>query len=365
MRPYLSKYIYRCSKIFIILLFSVAGCVRNPAQPPREKPSNASTGIYVLNEGLFGRDNSSMTFYDRSTGIAQQNYFQLVNPGLRLGDTANSMFVYAGRGYIVMNGSNTIEIIEMATAKSLGRILLSGNPSPRYAVVLNDTLGFVTALYTDEVLVFDPSTRNILGRIPVGPAPEGIVAVGGRLVVANSGLGDIRADETGAGAVSIIDIASRAEIARIPVLRNCAEVSIAPDSLVYVACTGSFSQDVVTGIVVIDAKQPAVLDTIFVKHHPRELALASNGFGYVITDSALVKFSWRARQVIDPYFIRRESIETDAWLYALGLNDPESEIYLSNARNFTTNGEVVCFDLYGNEKFRFPAKLNPGTIVFR
>ncbi len=354
---------YKFLAALLIGLLAAQGCVRDPAGVEYKTPASAGTGIYVLNEGLFGRDNSSLTLYDRRTGEVVHGFFQKMNPGLRLGDTANSMTVYGGQAFIVMNGSNTIEIMDLQTARSLGRIRLDGNPSPREAVILSDTLGYVTALYSDEVIRFHPAKMTVTGRMKVGPAPEGMAVAHNYLFVANSGLGDIRASEAGAGTVSVIDLLSEQERLRLPVLPNCTRVVRGPDGLVYVAGTGSYTKTVPTGIAVIDPVRLAVIDTIRIEDHPGDFVLARNGFGYVLTGSAVVQFNWQTRTVTDARFIPRDRVDARGWLYALALDEARGELLVANARNFTTNGEVVVFDLNGDMKFRFETRLNPGTIV--
>jgi len=353
---------FRILLLWLLLAVSFS-CVRDPESPGKEKPPDTSAEVLVLNEGLFGRDNASISRYNRASGEVQQHAFQAANPGLKLGDTANSMAIHGDRGYIVMNGSNTIEIVALPSLASAGRIRLPGNPSPRQAVIANDTLGFVTALFTDQVIVFNPATQTVTGAIAVGPAPEGLARAGDRLVVANSGLGDIRAHEPGAGTVSLIDLATQEEVARLPLLRNPTAVQPGPDGLVYVAGTGSYSETALSGIAIVDAAAAAVLDTIAIANHPTDFVLASDGSGYALTDSAVVKFSWRQRRVLEAHFIEKSTIGAGAWLSAIALDENVSELLIANARNFTTNGEVVGFDLAGKEKYRFPVKLNPGMIV--
>ena len=61
----------------------------------------------------------------------------------------------------------------------------------------------------------------------------------------------------------------------------------------------------------------------------------------------------------------RERLSSDAWLFTLAFDATQQELCVSNARNFSTNGEAVCFDVDGREKLRFATRINPGTIAFR
>ncbi|MCA9732930.1 hypothetical protein KC799_12420 [candidate division KSB1 bacterium] len=352
---------------FSFILFAIfawsTGCVNNPESPKTEGNQPVTEAVFVLNEGLWGQDNASISVYHRDTGLVQHNVFQTQNPGLRLGDTAASMFATEELGFVVVNGSNTIEKFEMPTLKSKGHVLLPNNPSPRQMVVVEDSIAFVTALYTDAVLRVNLESGTIRQEIPVGPAPEGIVIVGNHLLVSNSGLGDIRAAEEGAGTLSIIDLNSLQEISRVPVLPNCTSLQIGDDGLLYVSGSGLYSADTTSGIVIFDPVQFAVLDTIIIPNHPRDFVIAKEGKGYILTDNAVVLFDGTTHLVENAQFITQQAVAEGAYLYAIAIDEFRQELFVSNARNFTTNGEVVCFDLAGNEKFRFETGISPGFLT--
>ncbi|MBR4810824.1 MAG: hypothetical protein IK039_03575, partial [Bacteroidaceae bacterium] len=92
-------------------------------------------GAYILSEGLFNMNNSTLTWIDFSTvkpdswnsqaGLSYDS-FEKVN-GRRIGDTANDLILYGSRLYIAVNVSSTIEIIEAATCRSLKQIKMEQN----------------------------------------------------------------------------------------------------------------------------------------------------------------------------------------------------------------------------------------------
>lgn len=355
----------RNTRIIFTLLISITlnACVDNPESPETEDQPVASEAVVVVNEGLWGQDNTSVSVYQRDTGTIQHNLFQTRNPGLRLGDTAASMRIVDNRGFIVMNGSNTIEIVDIPTFESMGRVLLPNNPSPRQIVVVNDSIAFVTALYTDMVLRVNIGNGVITDRIPVGPAPEGILAYGDNLFVTNSGLGDVRAAEEGAGTLSVINRFSLTETTRIPVLPNCTSIEPGADDLLYIGGSGFYATDTTSGIVRFDPVQLTPLDTLTIAQNPRNFVLASNMNGYVLTNNAVRKFNAQSANMESSEFIPLNKIDSDGYLYAVALDEVSEELFISNARNFTTNGEVVCFDFGGVEKYRFETQITPGSIV--
>ena len=52
-------------------------------------------------------------------------------------------------------------------------------------------------------------------------------------------------------------------------------------------------------------------------------------------------------------------------VYSIAYDATNNVIYCGNPKDFTQNGEVVTFDMSGNETGRFNVGLNPGTIVIR
>lgn len=68
--------------------------------------------IYILNEGLQGKNNSTLTMLDVKTGEVVQNYFSAVND-MGLGDTANDIMIYGGKMYITVSTDNIIWVTDL------------------------------------------------------------------------------------------------------------------------------------------------------------------------------------------------------------------------------------------------------------
>ena len=72
--------------------------------------------MYILSEGLFNQNNSSLARYSFNQQKRTSNYFS-ANNQRGLGDTANDMAIYGNKIYIVVNVSSTVEVIDFTTGK--------------------------------------------------------------------------------------------------------------------------------------------------------------------------------------------------------------------------------------------------------
>ena len=79
--------------------------------------------MYILSEGLFNLNNSTLARYSFSKGTWTPNWFYAMNRR-DLGDTANDMDVYGSKLYVVVNVSSTVEVINLADGKVLQQISL-------------------------------------------------------------------------------------------------------------------------------------------------------------------------------------------------------------------------------------------------
>ncbi len=338
---------------FTSMTFLFFSCSKeNPVEPPIQF---STKGIFVINEGLYGQNNSEITYYDPSTGNVITNFYSSKN-GKVLGDNANSMFIFQDKGYIAVDASNKIEVIDLKTGKSIGVLDLGTGGSPREIFILNSSRGFVTSFSKHSVIEFDPSQLKITREIPVGEYPEGIGYANNKLFIANSKLGS-------GNSVSVIDLSTNSVIKTINVRQNPRFVTVTNDNKVIIGCSGDFmSPTSIAGLFIIDPNSLNVVDSILLAYHPQDIALTKTNIVYYINDRGVGKINLTNKQV-DTVFIAGNRINDIYGIaYSIAYDDLSERLYIGNPKNFTQNGEVQIFNKDGNFIKKFDTKINPGAI---
>ena len=106
------------------------------------KPGNRGFlhGLYIVNEGNFMSNNGSISYYNPDSAKMVNKVFQSVNKML-LGDVVQSFGVADDLGFIVVNNSQKVEVVDMETFLSVGTI--TGTDYPRNFIKISkskDTL---------------------------------------------------------------------------------------------------------------------------------------------------------------------------------------------------------------------------------
>jgi DNA-binding beta-propeller fold protein YncE len=170
------------------------------------------------------------------------------------------MTIRGSSGYVVVNNSQKIEIIDLATNLNTGTISTGSGSSPGPMAFVNDTLALVTDLYANALILVNVPGRRVTGAIAVGANPAGIAITQGKAYVSNSGFGSGRT-------VSVVSLQSLSVIRTVAVADNPSGVEVTPSGAVYVVCAGAYdytnpANSTPARIMVIDPLSDVVTDSI-------------------------------------------------------------------------------------------------------
>ncbi|MDR6943427.1 DUF5074 domain-containing protein [Mucilaginibacter pocheonensis] len=321
-------------------------------------PVNEVAGIYVLNQGKFNSNNSSLTYYDVTSKLLVADQYKAVN-GSGIGDTGNDLKVYGSKMYIVVNVSSTVEVVNAKSAKLIKNVSFFNGAVARQprSVAFYKNKAYITS-YDNTVAVMDTATLEVSKYITVGRNPEQLVVSNGKLYVANSGGLDFgNPDKT----VSVIDLATDAKIKDIPVGLN--PITVAADSYgdVFVVGFGNFG-DVPTLTIINSTTDQASAPAPFTAAFATPMAI-SGDFAYFITsDNKIQKYDVKAKTIVSGNFITDGTVITTP--YGIKVNDLTGEVFVTDAKDYQSNGKLFAFDKSGKLEYSINTGISPGAVAF-
>lgn len=344
-----------------VLLLSA--CTKDPesASPALPTEDLFKSGVYIVNEGGFGFGNASIDLYSKDSNKVFNDIFTVVN-NRPLGDVAQSMSIINKKGYIILNGSAKIEVINTNNAVSVATII--GFTSPRYMVAKDTTRAFVSDWFANTVHEINLANNTIVRSIAVGNGPEGMCVVGNKLYVANCGAYDL--DST----VSVIDLTTNTELKKIKV--GDAPLAIQQDANgnVWVLCRGSYGTDFMStdddtkgALVKINPTTDVILSTLPIGEkgdHPDKIKMnAAKNAMYFLSSYNLLSGVYK-------FNITDASVPTTAFIagyyYGLGYDKVSDELYLADAVDFKQNGFVKRYSSTGTLLDTYSVGIIPNGI---
>ena len=358
--------------LLLLLAFGIGGCIPDPVVPDQEAIDTPPSGVIVVNQGVWRGDNASLTLYDVEGDTSYTDWFSRQNEGLRIGDTGNDILIRDNRAYVAVSQSGAIEVLALPDGASLGRIRLPSGTFPQQLLLLNDSVGWVSSLDDDAVYQFNTSSLEVMKRIPVGPAPEGIAYAAHHLFVANSGLGALRADEPGAGTIRVIDPLSGEVIGNIAVGGNLRDLFYSPlTGNLYCFVGASLPDTSGSGLVEIDPVKLEVRRRWSVSG-AWEIGFDPHGErAYIIAEGGIFRIEFPELGIISdetvplPFLARSFSTLEEEVPHSIAVSSSTGEVFVGLARGYySAPGRVDRYSYDGRFLGSFPTGLNPAAFGF-
>jgi YVTN family beta-propeller protein len=346
----------KLSIMAIALAIFIFSCKKDN-NAPASVPPKVTTGLFILNQGLYGANNTTLTYYDFGNNTSTTDYFKKIN-GFGLGDTGSDFIIYGGKMYIVVNNSGYVAVANSLTAKFIDTINFKNagvNRGPENVVAAGNNV-FVSS--TDgTVAVIDTTTLTIQKLITVGSNPAQMVIAGDNLYVSNTGAFSTSYDST----VSIIPLNSLIETGKITVGKNPGSLATDNTGNIYVVCTGNYGSvgpslvkvSLSTNTVIKSADSAA--GTILYYNN----SLFTTG-GYLGHANVGILNPNDFSPVRPSFIVDGTKIENP---YGLDIDLATGDLYVGDAKDYVSSGEVFCFDKTGNKKFTF--SVSPGISPIR
>jgi len=346
--------------LYLMVGLFVSSCsTNNPdVQHPDVVPNAQS--MYVLNQGTWNQNNSSLTRFNLINQTATPDWFMLQN-NRGLGDTGNDMAIYGGKLYIVMNVSSDIEVTDL-TGKSIKQIPLFNGSVARQPreITFYQNKAYVCS-FDSSVVRIDTASLTVDAMTKAGSNPDGICVANGKLYVSNSGgLNYPNFSNT----VSVIDLATFKPIKTITVLTNPFLLKTGSDHKVYLLSRGNYGS--ITGALQqIDPTTDAVTMT-YSNSAAVDFTLSGSKLYYCNYDYTSKQSSVKVMDVttgVSTDFISDGT--TIPLASGIAVDDATGNVYIaSSASDYVSNGTVYCYNSTGKKLFSFAVGVNPWKMVF-
>lgn len=304
---------------------------------------NDTTGVmsYVLicNEGPFLTGSGTITMYNRISKTTEQNLFEKVN-NYQLGNIVQSVAVYDGEVFIVVNNANRIVVADDSTFKA--KAVIQNIVLPRYFLPVDENKAYVSC-WDDNVAVVDLNTYEVINSIPVGTGPDKMLKHNNKVFILN--IGGFGNDST----ISVIN-------SDLDKLDTTIYVSPRPSGIVedinmniWIMCSGvGFNGFPLPGdspgkLICVDPENYAIIkeyDFNSSEEHPEKLVINNtNDILYYLYKGGIYKFSIFSDKLEQSPFI-----ESLGLFYGLGYDKKEDMIYASDPLDYVQKGWVFRFE---------------------
>lgn len=342
--------------VLVLFFLAVSSCDNDDNKPTGQ----FSDGMFVVNEGAFGSANGTISHYSPS-GVVTQDLFGLINNGKALGDVVQSMTMEGNTGYIVVNNSNRIEVVDTYTFASLATI--GGLALPRYMAIDDDRdLGYVTEWvnFTDpgRVTVINLTNNELMNSITTEGGAENLLLDDNLLYVSNSFT----------NTVSVIDTDKNEVIKTIEVAWSPGQLLEDADDRIWVVCGGTWSGNDGALVQIDPAKSDepeaeSVLKTIALDMNISTKAAISNDGRSVFyfAGTKVYKLPVTATSAPASPLIT----ETNAAnFYGIGIDPGTGVLYMGDDKGFTGSGTVFRYEQDGTASGNFSAGIGPNGFAF-
>lgn len=315
-----------------------------------------SSSLFVVNEGNFMYGNATLSCFDTISKKVENDLFYRVN-GLPLGDVAESMTIWNSKGYIVINNSGKIYVMDIRNGKYTGK--MTGFTSPRYIHFVHPQKAYVTDLYAGKITIVNPATGQLTGSVHTSShaSTEEMVQFG-EFVYVTCWSGD--------QTVLVIDTKTDQVTAEIASGDQPCGIVLDRYNKIWVLCqaqpgNGSKSMAKLQRINpltrTIDKSYQFPADA-----KPVKLTMDGKGENlYFLLGNNVQKMSVLADQLPDKPFITLQA----KLLYGLGVDPINGNIYVSDALDYQQSGVISRFSASGRVLDTFKAGIIPGRFCFR
>ena len=345
----------RMKVLFLFFSVALAASCNKSATPP--DPNSVAgkisgDGVFIINEGNYLAGNGSLSFYSYSTSQIYNDLFLQAN-GRPLGDVPYSMVISGSKGYIVVNNSGNIEVLDKNTLTSLKTI--SGLNSPRNILVLNSEKAYVSSLYSNSLAIVNLSNNSVSGSINIGHSSEAMVQFGNKAYISCW---------YGGKNVMVINTVTDKVIDSVVVASEPESMVLDKNNQLWVLCNGGWARLNYANLMVINTSSN-VIEKQFVFPSkllsPTNLRINSTRDTVYFVETGIWRMGIQSSVLPDKPFKQSGGRQ----IYKLGVDSRNGRIFYTDALDYQQKGFVLQLTSGGYPKDSCRTDIIPGSLCFK
>lgn len=320
-------------------IFSLASCSNDTESNSYTPKGDYDSGILVLNEGRYDQNEAEVNYVSFDLSEVNPEIFTTENPSEVLGRTGQSIGFNGDLAYIVVSGSNKIEVVNRYTFKKVG-VITTGLSMPRYIAFANGkafVTNWVSFAGSGFVAVINLASNTVESTITVADFPNKIMANNGKLYVAHNDLASV------GNSISVIDATTQSVSGSIAVGDMPDTMMMDDSGFLWISCNGKSSYPVAANenegkIMKIDLNTQSVVKTLSLtdKKHIGQFSVYGNYAFYTVGNDVF-------KMPLTATDLPTTKSFTTAATFVYGFAVKNNRIYIADAKTFDVNGEAFIY----------------------
>jgi hypothetical protein len=338
--------------IFIVVFFASCERTVNDTDGDTVKANLNGDGVFVINEGNYMAGNGTISFYSYSAGKIYNDIFSKAN-GRPLGDIPYSMEILKDKGYIVVNNSGNIEVVDknsMHSLKTIGDLV-----SPRKILLIDSTKAYVSSLYSNSVTIIDLLTNSISGFINIRRSSESMILLGNKAYVSSWYSGKD---------VMIVNTISNNVIDSIEVAPEPESMVLDKNNKLWVLCNGGYARQNFAELIIINTLTDNI-EKRFVfpskSDSPSGLQINKTRDTLYYIESGIRKMGIQSLSLP----VKTFNQTSGRIIYKLGIDPRNNRIFYSDALDYQQKGYILQLNSNGAAIDSSRADIIPGSFCFK
>jgi len=343
--------------LFMLLFLGVSlfwSCDKDDPAPP-DTIESFDDGVFITCEGGFGLGNASIYFLDPQKMRYVPEIYHAVNQE-SVGDVLQSIDFHDDKAYLVVNNSGKISQVNKKTFLKTGAILGLSAPTE---IDIEDGKGYIGSLYSQHILVADMSNLTITDSLYVGEQSNRIFEDDNRLWILS------QSDYQGRTKDHIYYInLFDSSLDSIKVGSNPLDWAYNDNDQLFVYCQGVESGDgpaiysIGTGALAVDQKidvnapRGFYSKIVYDEYQNRILIRLADG---------IYTFKPGDQNVSDSPLVSLGDVKN---MYGLGVSPENGDIYVGDARDFSSAGMVYIYTGDGQPQSSLQVGVGPNHFYF-